>query len=143
MSTVYCYSEDCKYFLHGVCGRDSIDLDYDNQCEDYESYLDDEEWQKPYWKRMLDRETKQVYRSLYHGKEIEIQGLKFFIDVNGDYANATEATTGLSVGHRCDIENRIDKIKEFISKTDLPPLESLPIGKYDEKTRIVIWEEGK
>jgi hypothetical protein len=139
--TVYCQSEECKYFRYGECGKDSIFLNYDNECDDYESYLNEEEWQKPYWKRMRDRVTKQEYRALYYGKEIEIQGLKFFIDVNSDYAYATEATTGLSVGARCDIENRIDKIKEFLSKTDLLSLESLPIGEYDEITKKVVWKE--
>ena len=132
--TVYCQSEECRYYRYGQCGKDVIFLDCDNECDDFESYLDDEEWQKPYWKRMCDSETKQVYRALFHGKEIEIQGVKFFVDNNSDYAYATESTTGLNVGARCNLENRIEKIKEFLSKNDLQALESLPIREYDEKT---------
>ena len=134
MATVFCQSEACKWYKNGECGREEISLDYDNECENFESYLDDEEWQKPYWKRCFDTETKQAYRVLSHGKEIEIKGLKFFVVVDGDYAVATEKTTGVSCGHRCQLESSIEKIIEKIQKYDIPSLETLPIGEYDEKT---------
>ena len=135
--TVYCQSEECRWNKNGECDRSCISLDYDNECEDFESYLDDAEWQKPYWKRLVDRETKHVYRVLFHGKEIEIKGLKFFVDVKSDYAYATEESTGLNCGYGCELEGRIEKIIDAIAKLDLPPLESLPVGEYDEKTRKV------
>ncbi len=135
--TVYCQSEECRWNKNGECDRGVISLDYDNECGDFESYLDDAEWQKPYWKRLEDRETKQVYRVLFHGKEIEIKGIRFFVDVKSDYAYATEESTGLNVGYISEVEGRIEKITEAIAKLDLPPLESLLVGEYDEKTRKV------
>lgn len=135
--TVYCQSEECKWNKNGECDRGVISLDCDNECEDFESYLGDAEWQKPYWKRLVDRETNRVYRVLFHGKEIEIKGVKFFVDVNSDYASATEESTGLNCGSRCDLEPRIDKIIENISNCAFPPLETLPIGEYDKETRKV------
>lgn len=135
--TVFCQSEECRWNKSGECDRGVISLDCYNECEDFESYLDDAEWQKPYWKRLIDRETKQVYRVLFHGKEIEIKGMKFFVDVNSDYAMTTEETTGMGCGKRCDLESSIEKIIEHIAKFDMPPLETLPIGEYDVKTRKV------
>ena len=131
--TVFCQLEECKWNKNGECDRGVISLDCDGECEDFESYLDDAEWQKPYWKRMIDRETKQVYRVLFYGKEIEIKGIKFFVDVNSDYATATEEITGLNAGKRCELERRMEKIIEYIPKCN-PPLETLPIGEYDKKT---------
>lgn len=135
--TVYCQSEECRFNKNGECDRGVISLDCYNECEDFESYLDDAEWQKPYWKRLIDRETNKVYRVLFHGKEIEINGMKFFVDVNSDYAMTTEATTGFGCGQRCDLESRLGKIRENMAKHDFPPLETLPIGEYDKKTRKV------
>lgn len=140
--TVFCQVDECRYNQNGVCDRGVISLDYDGECEDFESYLDDAEWQKPYWKRMIDREPKQVYRVLFHGKEIEIKGVKFFVDVNSDYASATEKTTGLNCGSRCGLESRIEKIIEDIPKMNIPPLETLPIGEYDQKTGRVKPKQG-
>ena len=135
--TVYCELDTCKYTHNCECNRGVISLDFEGECQDFENLYDDAEWQKPYWKRLIDRETNQIYRVLFHGKEIEVKGRKFFVDVNSDYASATEETTGLSCGERHYLEGRIDKIIEYIAKCELPPLESLPIGDYDEKTRRV------
>ena len=135
--TVFCQSDECRFNQNGICGKDAIDITYDNECDAFESYLDDAEWQKPYWKRMIDRETNQIYRVLFHGKEIELKGLKFFVDTNSYYASVTEATTGLNAGERDKLESRIEKIIDFVSKFDQPPLEMLPIGEYDPKTRKI------
>lgn len=135
--TVYCENDECRWNQNYECNRGVIYLDYDGECKDFESYLDDAEWKKPYWKRLVDRETNQVYRVLFHGKEIEINGVKFFVDVNNEYASATEETTGLNCGSCGELERRMDKIIENLSKFNLPPLESLPIGEYDKKTRKV------
>lgn len=143
MTTVYCSSEDCKWYRNGECDRGSITLDYDNECDDFESYLDTDEWQKPYWKRMIDREIEQIYRVSFHGKEIEIKGVKFFVDDNSDFATATEETTGLNAGRRCDLERNIDRIIEAISKGQIPPLETLPIGEYDPVTGKITPKEGE
>lgn len=142
MTTVYCSSEECRWNKNGECDRGVITLDCDNECSDFESYLDDAEWQKPYWKRLINKETRKVYIVQFRGKEIEVKGRKFFVDVNSDYATATDEITGLNAGSRCDLESRIDKIIELASKLDMPPLESLPIGLYDEETRRVLPMQG-
>ena len=141
--TVYCDNDECKWNQNYECNRGVISLDCDGECEDFESYLDDAEWQKPYWKRLVDRETNQVYRVLFHGKEIEIKGVKFFVDVSNEYASATEETTGLNCGSRGELERRIDKIIENLTKFNLPPLDTLPVGEYDKKTRKVRQKEGE
>ena len=131
--TVFCQSEYCKWNNSGECNREVISLDEDNECECFESYLDDEEWKSPYWKRMMDRETKQTFRVLYHGAKIKMDGMNFFVDSNSDYAIATEETTGLGCGCICDLDSRIGKIIEMMPKLTLQPLEELPVGVYDEK----------
>lgn len=131
---VLCHSIECKWYNGGECDRGVISLDLDNECECFESYLDEAEWQKPFWKRMIDRETKQAYRVLFHGKEIEIKGRKFFVDNNSDYAIVTDGITGLGCGQKSELETRIDLIIERCPKFDIPLLETLPIGEYDTKT---------
>ena len=135
--TVYCQSEECRFNKDGECDRGVISLDCDNECEDFESYLNDPEWQKPFWKRLIDRKTKQIYRVLFRGKEIEVKGRIFYVDTNSSYAMVTDEITGFGCGQRKDLESRIEKIQENISKCNIPPLDTLPVGIYDEKTREV------
>lgn len=135
--TVYCQSDDCRYYKDGECDRRIISLDCDNECEDYESYHDDAEWQKPFWKRMRDPKTKQIFRVLYYGKEVEVNGRKFFVESTSSYAFATDAITGLGACQQEDLPKRIEKILEAVAKLDIPPLESLPIGEYDGKTQRI------
>lgn len=145
MTVVYCQSEDCTWNNCGACCRAEIYHDDNNECDCYESIYDNAEWQKPYWKRMIDGETKQIFRVLFKGKEIEICGRKFFVDNNSDYAIATDKITGYGCGQRYALEDRIERIIEQASNQDIPPLESLPIGEFDEKTRRItpkITEKG-
>lgn len=135
--TVYCQSDDCRYYKDGECDRRIISLDCDNECEDYESYRDDAGWQKPFWKRMKDQKTNQVFRVLYYGKEVEVNGRKFFVESQSSYALVTDAITGLGACKQGELIKRFEEIIEAVSKLDIPPLESLPIGEYDEKTRRI------
>ena len=141
--TVWCESDDCKWNKNGECDRGVISLDCDNECSDFESYLDESEWKNPFWKRMQDRETKRIFRVLYYGKEIEVSGRKFFVESKSYYAYATDAITGFGAGKQGELEKRIEAIMKAAEKLDIPPLESLPIGEYDEKTRRVIPKEGE
>lgn len=134
---VFCEAEDCKWFKDGECCRGTISLDDYKECQDFESYLDEAEWQKPFWKRMLSKDTKEIFRVLFHGKEFEMKGLKLFVESNSDYATVTEGTTGLGVGEKHELEKKIDKVIEYMSKNTLTPLEELPIGEYDKKTGAV------
>lgn len=137
--TVWCKREECRFCLNGICKSDVIGIDEDGECEDFESYLEQAAWQKPFWKRMIDKENNIICRVLYHGLEFEIKGRKFFVDHKGEYANATDAITGLAAGNKMYLEERIDKINEVAADVK-PPLEELPIAIYDEKTRKFIYE---
>ena len=74
---------------------------------------------------------------LFRGKAIDVKGRKFYVDPNSSYALATDEITGLGCGQRKDLESRIDKILENISKCNIPPLDTLPVGTYDITTREV------
>lgn len=141
--TVWCESEDCKWNKNGECDRGVISLDCDNECSDFESYLDTEEWQKPFYKRCQDRKTKKIFRVLCHGKEIELNGRKFFIESKSDYATVTDAVTGYGCCNRCDLEKRFYDIVKKIAESNISPLEALPLGEIRERGRIVSVEERK
>lgn len=136
---VWCDSYECKYCEEGQCKAEVICLDEDHDCRDYESYLEEKEWQAPYWKRMLDKKNNRVCRVKYYGNEFEVKGRKFYVDYKSEYATVTDGETGLSCGSRCEIEKRIDRIIE-LAPTVEPPLEELPIATYDDRTRTFTYE---
>ena len=136
MTTVFCNRCDCRYLKGGMeCGCTSISLDEDGECEDFEDYHKDKEWQTPFWKRMLDRERNQECRVKYLGKEIEVGGRIFYIDNNQYYATLTDKETGLACGNMARLNENDDiigKITELSKKYKL--VTELPIAEYDEKT---------
>jgi|GEM_PF-1697510 len=136
---IFCRVDDCRYQETGFCKRGNISINEDFECEEYESYLDTEEWQKPFWKRMLDKEHSRICRVKYYGKEIEIEGRKFFVESKNDYAFITDAATGYACGKRAFVEERIDKIIEAANKVEVP-LSELPIAVYDEVERVFTYE---
>jgi hypothetical protein len=75
-----------------------LNLDEDGECEDFEDYRNDTEWQTPFWKRMLDRERNREVRVQYKGKEFETGGRVFYIDSNSYFATLTDKETGLACG---------------------------------------------
>ena len=91
---IFCRVDDCVYMENGFCKRGDISIDEDLECEDYQSYLDTEEWKKPFWKRMQDRDNNCVCRVKYYGKEIEINGRKFFAE-----SNRASSSRSLNVTH--------------------------------------------
>lgn len=131
---VLCETTDCRYNSVGMCVAGVIIINDGCECEQYESYRDTEEWSKPFWKRMLDRDNNCTCRVQYYGKEIEIGGRQFFIESKGEYAHTTDALTGFGCGNRAFVRERIDKIIEMANKVDTP-LSELPIATFDEKTR--------
>lgn len=141
--TVYCRSDDCKWFEEGCCTANFISISEYNECEDYESYLDTEEWQKPFWKRLKDSETQKIYRVRFYGKEIDVNGRKFFVETKSYYALATDAITGYGACKQGDLEERFEKIMQAVEKLDIPPLESLPEGLFVEGTRRIFPKEGE
>ncbi len=137
---VYCCKDDCKYIKDNFCESEIICINDDGNCDDFESYLEEKEWQTPYWKRMLDKDNNKVCRVQYRGKKFEINGRTFFVDYKSDYAIVTDFLTGLSCGEVCRLDNkRVDAIIHAAQKVE-PPLEDLPIAIYDEKTRKFSYE---
>lgn len=136
---VWCDSYECKYCEEGQCKAEVIFIDEDNECRDFESYLEEKEWQTPFWKRMLDRDNNRVCRVQYYGKEFEVKDRKFYVESKSEYATVTDGETGLSVGTKCEIQKFIDKIIK-LTLTIEPKLEDLPIATYNDKTRKFTFE---
>jgi hypothetical protein len=136
---VWCDCQECKYNEEGQCIGEVICLDQDGECEDFESYLEEKEWQTPYWKRMLDRDNNRVCRVQYYGNEFEVKGRKFYVDFKGEYSSVTDGETGLACGRKSEIESRIDKISKAAQSVK-PRLEELPIATYNDKTRKFTYE---
>lgn len=137
---IFCAVDDCRYMEQGLCKRGDISINEDCECEDYESYHDTEEWQKPFWKRMKDDANNCVCRVKYYGKEIEINGRKFFAESKSAYARLTDEITGMSSGTIYQARDMFDKIVEATKKV-VPLLSELPIATYDEKTRTFHYQE--
>ena len=137
---IFCRVDDCRYIECGLCKRGDISISEDFECEDYESYLDTEEWRKPFWKRMLDKDNNCICRVRYYGKEIEFNGRKFFAESRSEYNYLTDELTGMISGTIEFIKNNFDKVLEASSKVDIP-LKELPIATYDEKARKFHYEE--
>ena len=137
MTTVYCNNSECKYLKDGMeCSRAMLNLDEDGECEDFEDYHNDKEWQTPFWKRMWDRERKQEFRVKALGKELEIGGRVFYIESNSYYASLTDKETGLICGDIARLNENDDiigKITESAKK--YTSVMELPIAEYDEKSR--------
>ena len=137
MTTVYCNNSECKYLKDGLeCSRAMLSLDEDGECEDFEDYRNDTEWQKVFWKRMFDRENKRECRVAYHGKELMVGGRIFYVDSNSHYAILTDKETGFACGDIARLNENDDiigKITEMEKKYCL--VTELPIAEYDEKTR--------
>lgn len=131
---IFCRVDDCRYIECGLCKRGDITISEYFECEDYESYLDTEEWRKPFWKRMLDKDNNRICRVKYYGKEIEINGRKFFAESRNGYAHLTDEITGMMAGTYDYIKENLDLIVKASSKVETP-LQELPIATYDEKTR--------
>ena len=143
MTKVLCWKDECKYLTDGsVCGCAVISLDEDGECETFEDYHNDKEWQTPFWKRMLDRERNQECRVKYIGKEIETCGRIFYIESNSYYAALTDKETGLRCGDMAQLNENVDivgKITEAAKK--YTSVMELPVAEYDEKTRKFSYPE--
>ncbi len=137
---IFCRVDDCRYMENGFCKRGDISIDKDLECEDYESYLDTEEWKKPFWKRMLDKDNNRICRVKYYGKEMEYNGRKFFAENKSEYARLTDELTGMSSGTIEFIKNNFDKVLEAANRVEIL-LQELPIALYDEQKRVFTYEE--
>lgn len=141
--SVGCWNENCKYHEHGWCKSEHIVIGEDRDCETFEDYHEEAEWQTPFWKRIIDRDTKKIGRVKFFGKEIEVHGRIFFVESKSDYATVTDKETGLLCGefYKLD-EKRVETINE---KAELwGSVETLPIAQRDSKTGKLTFEsEGE
>lgn len=137
---IFCRVDDCRYIEHGLCQRGDISIGEDLECEDYESYLETEEWKKPFWKRMKDDDNNCICRVKYHGKPVDINGRIFFAENKSEYAHLTDEITGIHAGSKAFIKDNFDKLLEAASKIDTP-LHELPIATYDEQKRVFNYEQ--
>lgn len=136
---IFCRVDDCVYMENGFCKRGDISISEDLECEDYESYLDTEEWKKPFWKRMLDKDNNIACRVRYYGKELEIEGRTFFVECRSDYTLLTDAITGMSCGILAYVKDNIARIDEATRRVEVP-LDELPVATYDEISRTFTYE---
>ena len=140
---VYCEACDCVCNSEGLCDVESISLDEDCQCRDYENYRKAKEWQSPFWKRMLDKDSNnRICRVRYYGKRIEVNERVFFVESREKYAILTDEITGMSAGSFDNIQKNFDRVVEAARKVDVPLLE-LPIAIYDENSRIFHYEDER
>ena len=137
MTTVYCNNSECKFLKNGVvCDRTNLSLNEDGECEIFEDYHNDPEWQTVFWKRMFDRERNIACRVEYVGKELEFGGRVFYVEDRQYYARLTDKETGLKVGTLADINENVDIVGKIKEKAkEWSPLMDLPIALYDEKSR--------
>ena len=137
---IFCRVDDCRYMECGFCKRGDISISEDFECEDYESYLDTEEWKKPFWKRMFDKDNNRICRVRYYGKEIECNGRKFFAESRSEHSYLTDELTGMGRGTIEFIKNNFDKVLEAANRVDIP-LKELPVALYDEQKRVFTYEQ--
>lgn len=135
MTSILCWKDNCKYQGNGsVCSCAQISIDEDGECEAFKDYHDDAEWQKVFWKRMLDRDLNKECRVKYLGKEIEIGGRFFFIEDKSYYAHLTDKETGLGCGSMAHLNENVDIVGKIKEKAkEYSPVTDLPIALYDEK----------
>lgn len=143
---VSCWNTECKYIENGYCSLNFLTINEDGECDDYESCYDSAEWQVPFWKRCIDKENNRIIRVQAKGKEIDIYGRKFFVESNSAFATTTDKITGMGAANAQYLLDRFvnkeameEKFNEMTK--DLPPLETLPVAAYDEKTRKFIYED--
>lgn len=143
MAEIKCYADTCKYWQEGnYCSCTEIEINEDSECDSYVFYKESEEWQTPFWKAMYEGKDKnKIGRVKYFGKEIEIEGRKFFIESKNRYTAVTDKETGLYCSELLELSDpeRIKKIKE--ASKNYPPVMSLPIAKFNEETKELIFIE--
>lgn len=141
--SVNCWNEECKYHEHGWCKSEHIVIGEELNCETFEDYHKEAEWQTPFWKRMFDKKTGEIYRTKSYGKEIEVHGRTVFVESKSEYASVTDKETGLFCGELRELDKmRVEIISERSKRLD--SIETFPIAFRDSKTGELIFEaEGE
>ena len=95
---VGCWLSECKWCQDGWCRRDTITIDEDKQCEDFEDYRNS--YTDSFWKALIN-DGKPNRKLVENGKKIEYNGYVFYTTekiTDDETYCLTEGRTGLHVG---------------------------------------------
>ena len=137
MTIIYCQNEDCKYCDPDlfICTRNIVSVGefFECGCEEYESYLDSEEYREKYFIAVKVGEV--LAKAVKYGKKIELKGRVFYTqDRAKEFGEnrITDKRTGYSVGTVKRLDDLWDKYLE--TEKTLPDVESYPLAIYDTRT---------
>jgi hypothetical protein len=113
----------------------SVGDDYTYGCDDYECYLDSDEYREKFWKAVKTADNKTA-KAVDYGKKVELNGRVFFTKdkILGDESHTiTDKRTGFFVGTIAWLKDNWEKFLDREKK--VLDVESLPIavergGKY-------------
>lgn len=139
MTSIWCSNADCRYCspYTNQCEKNMVSVgdDYTYGCDDYECYLDSDEYREKFWKavRTID---KKAAKAVDYGKRIELNGRVFFTKekiMDDESHTVTDQRTGLLARSPAWLKDNWEKFIELEKK--IVDVESLPIavergGKY-------------
>lgn len=137
MTRVYCTLTECVHNDGCMCERDVISIgeDYVMGCDDYEDYLDSEDYQTEFFIRVMAAD-KKIARAKRKGKRIEYNGYVFYTeDKESPEMSVTEEMTGLRIGRFRMLKDAknwnlfVENIPTF------EPVTELPMTMYNHDTR--------
>lgn len=140
---VHCENTDCKHLNASyLCTRNSVYIDEDGECIDFEHFADCKEYSEPYY-IAVKMKNGNSGKALKYGKKIEINGYTFFTRSNykvfGELCKITEERTGALCGSIRQLKDIFEKFKELESKA--PSCASFPLCEYDENIKGYIPKE--
>lgn len=139
MTSIWCSNADCRYCspYTNQCEKNMVSVgdDYTYGCDDYEFYLDSDEYREKFWKTVKTADNK-VAKSVDYGKKIKLNGRVFFTKdkIMEDESNTvTDQRTGYFCGTIAWLKDNWEKFLDREKK--VLDVESLPIavergGKY-------------
>jgi hypothetical protein len=141
MTKIICGDTDCLSNENGICAESAIHFERFEDCENYRSYKEAEEYRTEFWiacgkRRTLSGELEkdvEPYRLKCVGKKLELFGLTLYTQ-NDDRrpfeCGLTEERTGYSVGRLSDMTQE----KAYTIRSTMmgkPDVMLLPEGKQE------------
>jgi len=80
--TVHCEMDECKYWKNDECCCETINIDIDATCIDFELYSFAPEYKQKYWIAKLSEKTGKQVRALKFGKKVTINEVDFYTEDN-------------------------------------------------------------
>ena len=139
MTSIWCSNTDCRYCdpYTNECKKNRVSVgdDFTYGCDDYESFLDSDEYRKKFWKAVKTADNK-VAKAVDYGKKIELNGRVFFTKdkiMEDESHTVTDKRTGLLVRSIAWLKDNWEKFIEHEKK--IVDVKSLPLavekgGKY-------------